>query len=138
MQYKIPIQIENEDPIIWILSMRQLGIIFSGLWIWYASYSSLEKVTSSTELALIPLIFFTAIAFTIALFKYSEMTFMVFLFALLRNWVNDQERYWQKWVDSFSGLEIWFITDINNKTERVDFWNKIDKIKSIEDQLEKI
>jgi hypothetical protein len=32
MQYKIPVQIENEDPIVLWLSIRQLAIIF--IWWW--------------------------------------------------------------------------------------------------------
>lgn len=137
MQYKIPIQIENEDPIVFWLSLRQLIILFAGMWVAYATYSSLEPVIW-VNAAAFPSIIFVLISLWIALFKYSEMTFMLFLFTILRSWVNWWERSWQKWVDSFSALDIWFIVDNKNRKEKIDFWDKMDKIKNIEELIEKI
>lgn len=137
MQYKIPINIENEDPIVFGLSIRQLAIIFAWFWIWYACFKSLEPVIW-IKMAAIPAIIFSGIWSIIAVFKVAEMTFMVFLFAWIRSFVNQKERFWQKWVDSFSALDIGYIINIQNKTEKVDFWNKMDKIKTLDEQLEKI
>lgn len=137
MQYKIPINIENEDPIIWWLSIRQLIIIFWWWGIWYACFTSLQSL-AWTQIAAIPSILFVILWIFIAIFKYSEMTFMVFLFAWLRLFVNQRERYWQKWVDSFSALDIWYIIDIQSKVEKIEYWNKAEKIKNLEEQLEKI
>lgn len=137
MQYKIPINIENEDPIVLGLSLRQLAIIFWWLGVWYAAYSSLSPIVWE-KLALVPFIIFWLIWLAIAVFKISEMTFMVFILAWIRSFVNQKERYWQKWIDSFSALDIGYIINIQNKVEKVDFWNKIEKIKSLEEQLEKI
>lgn len=137
MQYKIPINIENEDPIVFGLSIRQLMIIAAWWWLWFASFRSLEWFVWS-GIAWIPAIIFTWIAVIIAIFKYSEMTFMVFLLAWIRSFVNQKERYWQKWIDSFHALDIGYVIDIKNKVKKVDFWNKVEKIKTLEEQLKKI
>lgn len=137
MQYKIPIQIENEDPIFLSLSIRQLLIIFAWIWLWYGTYNSLYPHIWQFP-ASFPAILIVVISIAIAVFKFSEMTFMVFFVSILRYWVNYKERYWQKWVDSFSALDIWYIVNSLNKTEKIDFSNKMDKIKNIEEQLEKI
>lgn len=137
MQYKIPINIENEDPIVFGLSIRQLMIIAAWWWLWFASFRSLEWFVWS-GVAWIPAIIFTWIAVIIAIFKYSEMTFMVFLLAWIRSFVNQKERYWQKWIDSFHALDIGYVIDIKNKVKKVDFWNKVEKIKTLEEQLKKI
>ena len=66
------------------------------------------------------------------------MTFMVLILNWIRAWANQKERYWQKWVDSFSALDVGYITNIKNKVEKIEVWNKIEKIKSLDEQLEKI
>ena len=53
MQYKIPVQIENEDPIFLWLSLRQLGIIMIGWWISYSIFGSLVN-SVGFEIAIIP------------------------------------------------------------------------------------
>jgi len=53
MQYKIPVQIENEDPILLWLSGRQLAIIMIWGWIWYSIFQSLAPVLWNT-VALFP------------------------------------------------------------------------------------
>ncbi|PZM85549.1 hypothetical protein DLH72_02045 [Candidatus Gracilibacteria bacterium] len=137
MQYKIPIQIENEDPIVFGLSMRQLMIIFAGLGLGYGAFSSLAPITGNNA-ASVPAVLIVIIAVSIALFKYSEMTFMVFLFSILRAWVNQSERYWQKGTDSFSALDIGYIVNTENKSQKIDMGKKREKIKNLEEQLEKI
>jgi hypothetical protein len=44
MQYKIPVQIENEDPILLGLSLRQLAIIMVFFGIAYSIYTSLAEL----------------------------------------------------------------------------------------------
>lgn len=138
MQYKIPVQIENEDPIILWLSLRQLAIIVVGWWIWYSLFISMAPNTW-WEIAAIPWIAIFLLAVTIAIFKYSEMTFIPFILSFIRFKTNLEERKWIKWVDSFQPIDIWYIANIENKKEEtVDFTSKIDKIKELEDKLNKI
>ncbi len=138
MQYKIPIQIENEDPIFLGLSLRQLAIIMIGWGIGYSLFTSLAP-SFWVEIALLPSWLIFWIAVTIAVFKYSEMTFMQFILAFIRQVVNMTERKWIKWVDSFQPIDIWYITSTSaKKEEKVDMSNKIDKIKEMEEKLNKI
>ncbi|RAL57570.1 hypothetical protein BLD25_01395 [Candidatus Gracilibacteria bacterium GN02-872] len=137
MQYKIPIQIENEDPIVFGLSLRQLAICGGGLGIGYVTFTSLQGVTGSSWaafFALIPCIF----GILIALFKFSEMTFMVFVFNYLRSWVNGGERRWQQGVDSFSALDIGYIIISEKSDKKIDMGKKMEKIKNMEEQLKNI
>ena len=108
MQYKIPVQIENEDSIFLWLSLRQLLIITIYIGIWYVLYSSLVPRVWQT-MSLIPAVFIWIIWVVIALFKASEMTFLPFVLNLLRFNINAKNRYWWKWVDSFGRFEIWYI-----------------------------
>lgn len=43
MQYKIPVQIENEDKIFLNLSLRQIMILMIGFSVAYTLFKSLEK-----------------------------------------------------------------------------------------------
>jgi len=138
MQYKIPVQIENEDPILLWLSLRQLIIIMVWGWIWYSVFKSLAPAFSS-EIAAIPSITIVTIAILVAIFKYSEMTFVPFVLSFIRYKVNLDTRKWVKWTDSFSALDLWFINSVEEKKkEKIDFWEKINKIKEMEDKLNKI
>ena len=137
MQYKIPIQIENEDPIVFGLSLRQLAIIFIWWSIWYGNFSSLQPY-AWTSAAAFPAILIAILWIAIAVFKFSEMTFMVFLLNSLRYWVNYKERYWQKWIDSFSALDIWYVVNVVNKTKKVDLSSKEEKLQNLEEKLKKI
>lgn len=138
MQYKIPVQIENEDPILLWLSWRQLTIIMVGFWIWYSIFQSLAWVVS-TEIAAFPAIIIWLLALIIAIFKYSEMTFVPFILSFIRYKVNLDTRKWTKWVDSFSALDIWFVTAFDEKSvKKIDTQNKIDKIKDLDENLNKI
>lgn len=137
MQYKIPVQIENEDPILLWLSLRQLSIVMIWFWIWYSIFKSLAPIW--VEIAAIPAITIAATWLVIAIFKYSEMTFIEFLLAFIRYKVNIDNRKWVKWVDSYSLMDIWFISNIENKIDnKVDFQDKINKMKEMEDKLNKI
>ncbi len=137
MQYKIPVQIENEDPIILNLSLRQLVIIMAWVWIAYMVFSSLSK-NMEQELAAIPAIIIWVIWFTIAVFKHSEMTFVPFVLAFIRYKINISNRKWIKWTDSFSPIDIGYIVQDKKIDKKIDFWDKFDKIKRIDKELEKI
>jgi hypothetical protein len=113
MQYKIPIQIENEDTIIFDLSLRQLGIIMVGLIISFWLFNKLQGTLGNTPLfiicAIVMLIFIV-----VAKFKTHEMTFLPFVLNLLRfringNGYNGQGRVWMRGVDSYSPLEMWYV-----------------------------
>lgn len=138
MQYKIPVQIENEDPIILWLSLKQLIIIMAWWAIGYWVFNSLEPNTG-WEIALIPTVIIVWITLFIALFKQYEMTFLPFMLAILRFNINFKERSFVKAVDSFSPLDIWIIVNNQKKdNEKIDFQDKFEKIKSLEDNLSKI
>jgi hypothetical protein len=67
------------------------------------------------------------------------MRFITFILSAIRYRINGSERIWYNGVDSFQPIDIGFLSNIEEKTEeKVDFTNKIDKIKTLEDQLKKI
>lgn len=138
MQYKIPVQIENEDPIIFWLSLRQLIIILAFWWVWYSLFESLVSILPA-EIAATPWIILLTFGFLIAKFKHSWMTFMQFILAFIRKTINFSERRWIKWVDSFSPLYIWYVdSEGQKKQDNVDFSSKMDKIKDINEKINKI
>jgi len=104
----------------------------------YYVFKSLA-VKASSEIAFIPSLFILIVTFAIALFKNSEMTFVPFMLALLRFNINPKERIWANTIDSFQPLDIGFLTNVENKKdENVDVEEKIDKIKQLDEKLEKI
>lgn len=138
MQYKIPVQIENEDPIIFWLSLKQLIIIMIWWAIGYWVFNSLEP-NVWWEIALIPTIIIIWITLFIALFKQYEMTFLPFILALLRFNINFKERSFVKTIDSFSPLDIWIIVNNEKKDhQKIDLQDKSEKIKFLKDNLNKI
>lgn len=138
MQYKIPVQIENEDPIIFWLWLKQLAVVMCWSWLWYWVFNSLQP-SLWNEAALVPTVLIVWISLLIALFKQYEMTFIPFILALLRLNINFKERFWMWWVDSFSPLDIWNVTLNELKTDdKVDFENKMEKIKNLENSLNKL
>lgn len=138
MQYKIPVQIENEDPIFAWLSLKQLSILMIGWWIAYSIFKSLAPAVWN-EIAAIPSIIIFGISFLIAKFKVSWMTFIQFILSFIRLKSNIEERKWIKWIDSFQPIDIWHVTsNQGKKEEKIDFTSKIDKIKELEDKLSKI
>jgi len=138
MQYKIPVQIENEDPIILWLSLRQLIILMIGWWIAYQIFTSLWA-SIWQEIALLLAIVVFWLTLLVALFKHSGMTFIPFVLAFFRYQWNGTERRWEKWVDSYQPIDIGFISLENQKKEQeIDFKSKLDKINHIEDKLNKL
>ncbi len=138
MQYKIPVQIENADPILLWLSLKQLWIIMIWGGLWYAYFKWMEPKVWA-EMAAIPAWIIIITAIFIAVFKSYEMTFFPFMLAFLRLNINSRERHWEKWIDCFQPIEIWFITDKDVKIdEKIDFKTKMDKINELNDKLKKI
>ena len=138
MQYKIPVQIENEDPILMWLSLRQLFILMA--W-WAVAYNIFISLAPSVwkEVAMLPSWIIALVTFLIATFKQYEMTFIPFILSFIRFNVNLKERRWQQAVDSINALDIWFVTKPNEKKdEKIDFSSKIEQINNLEDKLNKI
>lgn len=138
MQYKIPVQIENEDPILLWMSLRQLTIVMAWMWIGYVFFKSLESRVGA-EIALIPSVFFVVVAFVIALFKQYEMTFVPFILAALRKNINPSERRWERGIDSFQPIDIWYLASETQKVqEKIDFTSKMDKMQEMQEKLKKL
>lgn len=109
MQYKIPIQIENEDTIVAGLSLRQLWIIAVWGGLGYTVFNVLSQQVGSkvaTVFAVIPVILFIIVA----LVKISEMTFLPAVLNFCRLHLNAKLRGWSLGTDSYSDLEIGYIT----------------------------
>lgn len=116
MQYKIPIQIENEDTIVAGLSLRQLGIIAAWGGVGYTIFNTLEPQLWSkvaTVFAAIPVIIFIVIA----LVRISEMTFLPAVLNFCRLHLNAKLRGWAIGTDSFSDLEIGYVTPSSQMKE---------------------
>ena len=138
MQYKIPVQIENEDPIFLGLGLKQLTVIMIWWWIAYSLFTSLAPKIW-IEIAAIPSILIVILAILIAVFKHSEMTFIPFILSFIRFHTNVKKRVWVKWVDSFQPMDLWYVTTEQQvQKEKIDFESKINKIKNIDDKLKKI
>lgn len=138
MQYKIPVQIENEDPIFLGLSLRQLMIIMIGFGIAYLLFQNLAPQTGG-EIALIPSGAIAALTVAVAVFKYNEMTFVPFILSLIRFNIFPKERSWQNTVDSFQPIDIGFVTNFEEKKqEEIDMQGKIDTMETLQEKLRKI
>lgn len=139
MQYKIPVQIENEDPIMFWLGLRQLTTIMLGWGFSYMIFNSLAK-QSWPEIAAIPAGIIFLFFVLVAVFKNSEMTFIPFILAFIRLKINDAKgRYWIKWIDSYQPIDIWYVIAWDEKVEKtIDFKSKIDKINELTDKIDKI
>ncbi len=138
MQYKIPVQIENEDPIFLGLSLRQLMIIMIGFGIAYLLFQNLAPQTGG-EVALIPSGAIAALTVAVAVFKYNEMTFVPFILSLIRFNIFPKERSWQNTVDSFQSIDIGFVTNFEEKKqEEIDIQGKIDTMETLQEKLRKI
>lgn len=138
MQYKIPVQVENEDPILLGLSLRQLTIVMVGFGIGYGIFKSLEPKVG-IEIAAIPSILISIIGIVIAIFKQYEMTFVPYVLSALRYNINPKERSWNEGTDSFQPMDIGYVTNEDQKVEeKIDFKWKMDKIQEINEKLKKI
>jgi hypothetical protein len=137
MQYKIPVQIENEDPILLWLSLRQLIIIL--IW-WFLAYNIFQSVAKSiwAWIAIIPAVLIFALTLVIALFKYYEMTFLPFIVAWLRYLINTRERIWKNGIDSFQPIEIGYITVSKKEKTTIEIEDKKEQLKKAEDSLDKL
>jgi len=139
MQYKIPVQIENEDPIFLWLSLKQLIILIVA---WAISYSIFKWLTNSwipPEVASILPIFIFLVALVIVLFKHSWMTFIPFILNLIRVNINSEAKIWSKWVDSFAPIDIWYVAkEETKKQEKIDIKSKQEKLKELQKKLNKI
>lgn len=111
MQYKIPVQIENEDPIIGNISLRQIIIMMGWGAIWYSVFKTLEPQITGWPAAMVAVpIILTGVI--IALLKVSEMTFLPAALNFIRLQLTSRERVWEKWVDSYMPIEIWYVNEM--------------------------
>ena len=116
MQYKIPIQIENEDVIVAGLSLRQIMIMMVWWGIGYGLFKYAEP-RIGTELWLMIGAPFVLIGVVVALMKISEMTFLPATLNFFRLTLNSKLRMWSQGTDSFSDMEIGYITPSNIQKE---------------------
>ena len=138
MQYKIPVQIENQDPIFLWLSLKQLIIIMA--W-WGIAYKVFQWLSPRVwwEVAFIPTAIIFLITLIIALFKYSEMTFFPYILNLIRHSINSDPKVWLKWVDSYQPIDIWYITQAMDKKENsIDTSKKIEMKNNLKEKLKNI
>ncbi len=113
MQYKIPIQIENEDTIIFDLSLRQMGIIIVWVILAFGIFNKFQGAIPNTPLFIVCVVVI-GIFFVVAKFRTHEMTFLPFILNLARykingNGNNGQGRVWIRGVDSYSPLELGYV-----------------------------
>lgn len=139
MQYKIPIQIENEDTIIFDLSLRQLGIIIVGVILAFGVFNKFQTTVPQTPLFIVCIIII-GIFFVVAKFKTHEMTFLPFLLNLARyringNGPNNEGRIWTRGVDSYSSLQIGYVSD-DSYVEKTKKHEK--KTDELQEKLKKI
>ncbi len=138
MQYKIPVQIENEDPIFLGLSLRQLAIIMWGFWLAYGIFQSLAPNTWA-EIAFIPSGIVALITVLVAIFKIHEMTFIPFVLAFIRFNIFPRLRIWDNTVDSYQPIDIWFLSGEDElKSENIDMSSKQDSLRELQEKLKKI
>lgn len=137
MQYKIPVQIENEDKIFLNLSLRQLTIIMIGWGFGYMIFKSLEPNVGA-DIALFPAIIVTGIAVVVALFRHTEMTFVPFVLNLIRLNLNVGNRVWSKWVDSYNSLEVGYIRALEETKNNGENKNSHTTFESVEEKLGKL
>jgi hypothetical protein len=114
MQYKIPIQIENEDPIVLGLSMRQLTIMMMWGGLAYTVFKSLEPQLWP-QLALGFAAPFAIIGIIIALVKIAEMTFLPVVLNFFRLRLNSRERKWSMGCDGYSDMEVGYVSMTTQK-----------------------
>lgn len=73
MQYKIPIQIENDDNIIFGFSLKQLGVVIVGVVIGYGIFTKLEPTEIPATVVFVLSLLVTSIFVFIAKFRTHEM-----------------------------------------------------------------
>jgi hypothetical protein len=120
------------------LSLKQLAILMAG---WALAYQVFTRLSAKmgTEVALVPTILIVAFTLVIVFFNKGGMTFLPFILSMIRFNVNLKERLYVQWIDSFQPIDIGFVAkDSNNSEKDVDFDSKIDKMKKLENKLEKL
>ncbi len=138
MQYKIPVQIENEDPIFLGLSLRQLAIIMVGFWLAYGIFQTLVPNTGA-EIAFIPSGIIAALTVAVAIFKIHEMTFIPFVLAVIRGNIFPKMRQWDNSVDSFQPIDVGFLSsEWEKKTDNIDMSDKASTMQELQEKLKKI
>ena len=138
MQYKIPVQIEKADNIVLGLSLKQLITLIIWFWIAYSVFDALAK-RGGFELWIIPAVVIAAITVVVTFINIWEMTFQSLLLSFIRYSVNLKDRSFLMGTDSYQPIEIWYVTMSTGSQEKsIDFETKMDKIKSLDDQLKKI
>lgn len=120
MQYKIPIQIENEDIIVAGLSLRQIIVMMLWGGMGYTIFKTLEPQIGA-DLAAIIAVPVIIIGIIIALVKISEMTFLPWLLNLLRLSLNVKERIWSKGTDSYPEIMIGYVPRGGNQQKQTGF-----------------
>jgi hypothetical protein len=118
MQYKIPIQIENEDTIVLGLSLRQLTIMMVWAGLGYAVFKSLETRVSP-QAGLIFASPFVLIGIVIALIKVAEMTFLPTILNFFRMTLNSKTRLWSQGTDSYSDIDVGYVAVNQQKAPAV-------------------
>ncbi|MFO0764216.1 MAG: PrgI family protein [Candidatus Gracilibacteria bacterium] len=139
MRYKIPVQIENEDTIVFGLSLRQLIIIAVGGGFGYSLFKTLSNSVDPT-MALIFASPIFIITLVVALFRKSEMTFLPFVLNYLRLKLSPVSRMWQSATESFSALEVGYVTSsdiVEKKSENTKGGNS-EVFENVEDKLKKL
>jgi hypothetical protein len=120
LQYKIPLQIENEDVIVAGLSLRQLAIIMIWWWVAYSVFKFTESRISA-EVGLIFAIPLFLIWVVIALIRIAEMTFLPTVLNFFRLSLNARSRVWSQWTDGFSSADIGYSTwDVERAKEKAN------------------
>ena len=138
MQYKIPVQIENDDPIIFNLSLKQLSVLIWWGWLAYVIFRGLAKIVGP-EIAILPSWIIFIITILVVFLKISEMTFIPYILNLIRLSINWGQKKWIKWVDSFQPIDIWYITKaIEKKEKKIEVANKKESLKNLQDKLKNI
>lgn len=135
MQYKIPLQIENEDEIVLWLSLRQLIIMACYFGVAYVIFDKTHTTIGDT-LAIVLAAPIVIIGIVIALMRVYEMTFLPTILNFLRLSLNGRERKWVQWVDSYSDLDIWYITSISTVAKTVSSKESFDSMISSNEEFE--
>lgn len=140
MQYKIPIQIENEDTIVAWLSLRQLVIMM--LW-WWVAYGVFQKLSVSAweTVALIVALPIVALGIIIALVKVSEMTFLPTILSMIRLSLNAKSRSWSVGTDSYSDLEVWYVilpTQVKENKENQSLESRMSADEQVSEKILKL
>ena len=133
MQYKIPIQIENEDTIVLGLSLRQLAIMMVWAGLWYTVFKTFETRVSP-QFWLIAASPFVIIGIIIALIKVAEMTFLPTVLNFFRMTLNSKTRFWSQWTDSFSDIDVGYVA-LNSEKAAAESNKSLEAVMGADDKI---